>query len=216
MGSMFARNTFIALVLIGLAGSAQAAMLPPQELLITDCDAMGCEGSTLYLKVEGDPTGGFIVTYTINVENYTGDLSGFNQIGFKVIKDWTLGDTDTYLISGPIGSMTADWGEIFDDPINSDNSLCDSSSGDTDKVCMTGYTGGTSTADFIAGGEYTWVFHIADGTLMDVSEWHLGAQYASSQFRHRGHIISAVVPEPTAALLFGLGAFVVARAARRH
>jgi hypothetical protein len=214
MGAKFARNTFIALALIGLAGSAQAALMS-EEVMISDCDAMGCEGSTLYLKVEEDITGGFTVTYTINVEDYTGDRIGFNQVGFKVISGWTEGDQN-YIISAPVGSMTADWSDIFDDPINSDNSLCDSSSGDTDKVCTFGFVGGTDTADFIAGGEYTWVIYIAEGTMMDVNEWHLGAQYANSQWRHPGHIISAQVPEPTAALLFGLGAFVVTRAARRH
>jgi hypothetical protein len=60
------------------------------------------------------------------------------------------------------------------------------------------------------------VFRIEDGTLMDTSEWHLGAQFANSRMRHNGHIISAQIPEPTAALLFGLGVIVVTRATRRR
>jgi len=218
MVSTFARNTIIALALIGLTGSAQAALLAPVEVLIDNCDAMGCEGSTLELTVLEDSTGGFTVTYTIYVEDYTGDLTGFNQVGFKVIKDWTLGAEDTRILSGPVGSYTSGWDVIYDDPITSSvNGPCETSlDGNTDKVCATGFAGEMTTEAFKAVGSYTWVFYIADGTLMDKEDWHLGAQYASSQYRMRGHIISAVVPEPTAALLFGLGAFVVARATRRH
>jgi len=51
---------------------------------------------------------------------------------------------------------------------------------------------------------------------MDVGEWHLGAQYAGGPWRSSGHIISAQVPEPTAAMLFGLGAILVTRRVRRR
>ena len=104
---------------------------------------------------------------------------------------------------------------VYDDPIAS-NSLCDKSNGNTDKVCIFGYVNVTG------GGDYTWTLRIGDGTLItDTSEWHLGAQYADGQYRSAGHIISAEggtppVPEPTAALLFGLGALLVTRSVRRR
>ncbi len=200
-----ARFALTALALIGFAGSAQALPLQYAELTLNDCDAMGCEGSTLFLSVQEEADGSWLVTYTINTDNYTGDRIGFNQIGYKVIKDWTSGT----VLTSPVGSYT-DWNPIFDDPIAS-QSLCDTSSGDTDKVCIHGFV------NITAGGDYTWTFRIDDGTLItDTSEWHLGAQYANGHYRAKGKIISAVVPEPTAAVLFGLGAILVTRRVRRR
>jgi len=200
---------FAALALVGFAGSAQALQFA--ELTLNDCDAMGCEGSTLYLSVQEEAGGSWLVTYTINTDGYTGDRLGFNQIGFKAISGWTSGT----VLSSPVGSMT-DWNPIFDDPIAS-NSLCDTSNGDTDKVCIHGFV------DITAGGDYTWTFRIDDGTLItDTSQWHLGAQYANGHYRARGQILSAeggggpTVPEPAAAVLFGLGALLVTRSARRR
>jgi hypothetical protein len=78
------------------------------------------------------------------------------------------------------------------------------------------------TLDGLDGGidgltyDYTWTFLIEGGTLMDTDEWHLGAQYANGPNRSQGQIISAQVPEPTAAVLFGLGAILVTRRARRR
>ena len=70
---------FAALALVGFAGSAQALQFA--ELTLNDCDAMGCEGSTLYLSVQEEAGGSWLVTYTINTDGYTGDRLGFNQIG---------------------------------------------------------------------------------------------------------------------------------------
>jgi hypothetical protein len=211
MISHLAQFAVTALVLVGFAGSAQA--LAFAETTLNNCDAFGCEGSTLYLSVQEEVGGSFLVTYTINTTNYTGDRVGFNQIGFKAIDGWTTGTVLTY----PAGSLT-NWNPIYDDPIAS-NSLCDTSKGDTDKVCITGFV------DITAGGDYTWTFRIDDGTLItDTAEWHLGAQYTplSEAGRARGKIISAngsgspPMPEPTAALLFGLGAVLVLRSAQRR
>jgi hypothetical protein len=202
-------------LLVGFASSAQAALLA--ELSLNDCDAMGCEGSTLYLAVEDAVdygyTEGFVITYTIDTTNYTGDRDGFNQVGFKVIKDWDVtGNND--VLSAP-GDPTGDsWDPVYDDPINSgspNSEVCQTSAGDnTSKVCLNGFV------NITAGGTYTWVIYLEEGTLMDVSEWHLGAQYANNRYRSVGKIISAQVPEPTAAVLFGLGAILVTRSARRR
>jgi len=209
MMSRFTGWMFAALLLVGFAGSAQALQFA--ELTLDNCDSMGCAGSTLYLSVQEEAGGSWLVTYTINTDGYTGDKLGFNQIGFKAISGWTSGT----VLSSPIGSVT-DWNPIYDDPIAS-NSLCDTSSGDTDKVCVHGFV------DITAGGDYTWTFRIDDGTLItDTSQWHLGAQYANGHYRARGNIISAEggggpsVPEPAAAMLFGLGALLVTRSARRR
>jgi hypothetical protein len=208
MISQLTRFSLTALALIGFAGSAQA--LQYAEFYTDDCDASGCEGATLFLSVQEEAGGSWLVTYTINTDNYTGDRNGFNQIGFKAISGWTTGT----VLSAPAGSLT-NWNPVYDDPIAS-NSLCDTSSGDTDKVCVFGFV------DITAGGDYTWTFRIDDGTLIE-DEWHLGAQYAYQSGRARGKIIShdgspsdtPTVPEPTAALLFGLGALLVGRRSAR-
>jgi hypothetical protein len=208
MISLLTRFSMVALALIGFAGSAQALQFA--DLTLNDCDSMECEGSTLYLSVQEEAGGSWLVTYTINTDNYTGSLAGFNQIGFKAVSGWTTGT----VLTSPIGSVT-DWNPVFESPINS-NSLCENTGGNTDKVCVAGFV------DVTGGGDYTWTFRLEGGTLItDTDEWRLGAQYANGRFRSRGHIISAYtggqpVPEPTAAVLFGLGALLVTRSVRRR
>jgi hypothetical protein len=224
MISHLARFTFSMLALVGFAGSAQAA-LQFAELTLDDCDLMGCEGSTLHLSVQEEASGSWLVKYTINTENYTGSLAGFNQIGFKAIDGWTSGT----VLSSPVGSAT-DWNPVIESPIAS-NSLCEKTNGDTDKVCVAGFV---NIQNALPDGtyDYTWTFNIEGGTLItDTSEWHLGGQYANGMYRTgpdgllrsgtAGHIISAEggtppVPEPTAALLFGLGALLVTRSVRHR
>ena len=208
MISHLARFAFTTLALVGFGGSAQALQFA--ELTLDDCDLMGCEGSTLYLSVQEEAGGSFFVTYTINTDGYTGSKAGFNQIGFKAIGGWTSGS----VLSSPVGSVT-DWNPVFESPIAS-NSLCDKTNGNTDKVCVAGFV------NIQGGGDQTWTFRIDDGTLItDTSEWHLGAQYADGRFRSAGSLLSAEggtppVPEPTAALLFGLGALLVTRSVRHR
>ncbi len=209
MISRLARYAFTALALVAFAGSAQALQFA--ELTVDDCDAFGCEGSTLYLSVQEEVGGSWLVTYTINTDNYTGDRLGFNQVGFKAIGGWTTGT----VLSSPVGSVTS-WNPVYAAPINS-NSLCGNTNGQTDKVCITGYI------DITSGGDYTWTFRIDDGTLItDTSEWHLGGQYANGNYRTAGKLILAeggsapTTPEPTAAVLFGLGAILVTRSLRRQ
>ncbi|MBW2694229.1 MAG: hypothetical protein JRE57_16635 [Deltaproteobacteria bacterium] len=207
MVSNLGRLVMVVSLVAGFAGASQAALLQYAELTLNDCDAMGCEGSTLFLSVQEEAGGSFLVTYTINTDNYTGDRLGFNQIGFKAIKDWTSGT----VLSSPT-DPTQTWNPIFESPIAS-NSLCEKTSGNTDKICIHGFV------DVTSGGDYTWTFRIDDGTLMDTSEWHLGAQYADGHYRTAGKIISAnapPIPEPTAALLFGMGALLVVRSARHN
>lgn len=213
MVSKITRIICLAFLLAGFAGSASA--LQYAELTLNDCDLMGCEGSTLFLSVQED-NGGWIVTYTINTDNYTGSLDGFNQIGFKAIADWTSGSlvsvpTGSYAINEP-GYGPDPWEPVFEAPINS-GSLCENINGNTSKVCIAGFV------DISGGGDYTWVFRLEGGTLLDVEDWHLGAQYAGGPWRSNGHIISAEaapIPEPTAAVLFGLGAILVTRRLRRR
>ena len=94
-----ARFTFSMLALVGFAGSAQALQFA--KLTLDDCDSMGCDGSTLYPSVQEEAGGSFFVTYTINTDGYTGRKAGFNQIGFKVIQGWDVGEITSF----PEGSI---------------------------------------------------------------------------------------------------------------
>lgn len=208
MAARISRIAMVAFVLVGFAGSAQALQMA--ELYLNDCDAWGCEGSTLKLTIQEEAGGSWLVTYTIDTTNYTGDRLGFNQVGFKAIKGWT----DGVVLSSPAGSMT-DWNPVIESPIAS-NSLCEKTMGNTDMVCIQGFVDATTTP-----GEYTWVFRINGGTLItDTDQWHLGAQYANGYWRAQGKIISAgaavPIPEPVGAVLFGLGAILVTRRVRRR
>jgi hypothetical protein len=203
--------------MVGFAGSAQAALLG--ELDLDDCAT--CEGADLYIKVEDGATygytSGFVITYEITITaDYYGTKDGMNQVGFKVIQDWDVtGDND--VLSSPTDPIDT-WDPVFDDPINvgsPNQEVCQTNSSDTTGwVCLNGYV------DITTPGTYAWVVYLEEGTLMDVEDWGLGGQYANSRWRSLGNIISETgaepVPEPTAALLFGLGAILVTRSVRRR
>ncbi len=201
--------TLTALALAGFAGSAQAALIAETFGACEPGD--GCDGSTLFLSIDDDGgSGNWIVTYTVNTDGYDDGKAGINQIGFKAIQGW---DTSlSYVLSSPTDPLD-DWNPIIESSTNSSiDGPCDPSVGNkNDKVCVSGFV------DITGDGEYTWTFYIVGGTVMDdTSEWHLGGQYADGGGRATGKIWSTdgggtPVPEPTAALLFGLGAILVAR-----
>ena len=211
MISHLARFALTALALVGFASSAQAALVA--STFLDNCDLDGCDGSTLLLTVDDDGgSGNWNITYTVNVDGYSDLKDGINQVGFKAISGW---DPLLSTVTGPTGSGTWSLNEASTN--SSVNGPCDPNVGDaTDKVCSSGFV--NTTAD----GEYTWTFYIVGGTLIEpTSEWHLGGQYADSGGRAPGQIWSTAgsgtpVPEPTAAVLFGLGAILVARRAPRR
>jgi hypothetical protein len=214
MISHLTRFSLTALALAGFAGSAQAALVASTYGACAPGD--GCDGSTIFLSIDDDDgSGNWNVTLTINVDSYSDAKSGFNQVGFKAIQGWD--STASYVISSPTDPID-DWNPIVEASINSSiNGPCDPNVGNSnDQVCASGFV------DITGNGEYTWTFYIVGGTLMtDTADWHLGAQYADGGGRSAGSILSTdgggtpPIPEPTAALLFGLGAILVARRAQR-
>jgi hypothetical protein len=199
------RFLFTALAVVGFASYAQAA-----SVSLDNCDAYNCEGSTLFLEVT-EVSGGFDVVYTIDTTGYTGDRLGMNQVGFKAIQGWTSGSVTL----APAGSINGSWDEVIEDSISA-NSLC-STPDNSDFVCTYGFVNTTEDPPGTdIRGKYTWNFHIVGGTLMDTSDWTLKGQYADGGVRTPGKVISVPVPEPTAALLFGLGAILVTRRAQRR
>ena len=214
MVSRFIRIVLTALAVAGFASSAQATTFDYEfELSAADCDAMdwGCDGSSLFLGVR-EVSGGWEITYTVDTngpDGYNDDRDGINQVGFKAISGW---DVDFSTVIGPDEDLS--WSLVEATTNSSTNSPCDPEVGDpTDKVCSNGFV------DITDDGTYTWEYFLAGGTLIDTEDWHLGGQYADGGGRSRGQIWSTEggppVPEPTAAVLFGLGAILVARRTQR-
>lgn len=190
------RHAVLSTALIALAGTAQAV-----SITIDDCDAQGCEGTSLFLSVQDNMDGTFTVIQSIDSTGFSEVRLGMNQVGFKAIKDWTSAD----LVSAP----TAGWLDPATEAAVSANALC--ANGTTsDKVCTYGFV------DITTDGVYTWEYLITGGTLLDKSEWHWGGQFADDAGATSGKLISAGIPEPSAALLFGVGALVVSQRTRRR
>jgi hypothetical protein len=187
-----------AILALAFASSAQGVSF---FLSLDDCDADGCQGTTLFMQVD-DLGGSFDITLKINADDYTGDRLGINQVGFGAIQGWT----SVSLVSAP----TAGWADPVA-AVTSSNSLCEVG-GSSDKICTHGFV------DITGGGDYSWAFNVVGGTLKQ-DEWHIGGQFANSAGPARGQIISSsgipVIPEPSAALVFGIGALIVAAGARR-
>jgi hypothetical protein len=167
----------------------------------TSCSS--CDGSEVTLEIV-DNGGTFDVTLSLDSTNYDESREGIAQVGFGGIRNWT----SVALIDSPAGSAIA-WSDPVESNISS-SGLC-SVGGSTDKVCTSGFT------DLQTDQVYVWKFVVTGGILQDVSEWHIGGQYAdlqdllddNAQTPH-GKVMSesgsvSPVPEPSAPLIFGLG-----------
>ncbi len=183
-----------------LTGSAAPAL----TLDLDDCDAFGCEGSSVFLTVTDAGSGDWNVTLGLDSTGYSGDLDGVVQAGFKAIQ----GASDVTLVSFSDGS----WADAKFAGINS-NGLC-SGPGEPGFGCTSGY------ANILSDDVYTWDFFVEGGTLLAISDWTIKFQYCDQGDETcRGHIISApgsAVPEPSAALVFAAGLLAAAPYLRRR
>lgn len=192
----------LGLALVGLAGSARALSFD----LAPGCGS--CDGITGSLDIT-DNGGSFSVTLTLNSDGYSGGLGGFNQVGFGAIQGWS----SVSLVSSPVSTTTA-WSNPVE-AVTAANDLCTKGTS-SDKVCTHGF------ADITGGGDHVWEFTVTGGTLKlgPDAEWHIGAQFANAAGPAAGKIISEegspgpAIPEPSAALVFGVGALLVARMRR--
>jgi len=194
-------SLLLGLALLASAGSARALSFE----LAPGCSS--CEGVTGSLDIT-DNGGSFSVTLTLDSSGYTGDRNGFNQVGFGAIKDWSSVSLDF----SPVATTSA-WSAPVEANTSS-NGLCTTGTS-SDKVCTAGFS------DFGGSDVHVWKFTVTGGTLKS-DEWHIGAQFANAAGPARGKIISeegapgSPIPEPSAAMIFGLCAMVVARSARRR
>jgi hypothetical protein len=196
------------LFVFALASSAQA-------LTVGGPTCGSCDGSEITLEIVDNLDSTYSVTLTLDSTDYDESRDGIAQIGFGGIQDWT----SVALDSSPSGSAIA-WSAPVEANINS-GSLCGNGS-TTDKICTWGFT------DITADDEYVWEFTVTGGTLKDESLWHIGGQYADlsdltddNPKTPNGKVISedapgGVVPEPSAALVFGLGTLIAGSHLRRR
>jgi hypothetical protein len=194
------RSLVAALVFASVAVGADALTIE----LPTDCES--CQGLTGSLEIL-DLGGSFSVTLTLNSDSYTGARDGINQVGFGGITGWS----DVSLLSSPVSSTTA-WSAPVE-AVTSSNSLCTVGTS-SDKVCTSGFVAITG------GGDFVWEFAVEGGTL-DAGAWHIGAQFSDLAGPARGQILSeggssAPIPEPVAALIFGVCLLAVSRSGRRR
>ncbi len=104
-------------------------------------------------------------------------------------------------------------------PVNSDGSPCTSNGGsNTDKICIYAKSNLLSAK---SGRVYKFEFLVTGGSVLSEDEWHFGGQWGNTS-PAKGQIISGsnggtpAVPEPSAALLFAVGAVTVGRSLRRR
>jgi len=192
---------------------AAASHATSLTLSAADCDALsgGCRGADLKLDVADQGDGSFLVTYTIHTPVAGTGFAGMNQVGFLAIKDWS----SVTLTEAPNG--VANWTDPIEAVVHS-NALCEVSNGDPDKICTAGKN---NFLNMGGGSDFVWKFKVVGGTVLGTDEWHFSGQWANGLGTARGNIISvgapatAAVPEPTAALLFGVGTLAVGQTLRR-
>jgi hypothetical protein len=200
------RLASLATVLALLASVPAAATL----VVLDDCDASGCQGSSVSLEASQTSPGIYHVTLTLDSTGFDESRDGVNQAGFKAVE----GFTSVSLLSAP----TAGWSVPISAPINSNCDVCGTSPSPSDQICTAGFV------DITANDQYTWEFEVVGGSLLPTSDWHIGFQYANGPGPARGKIVSAQgtavvpVPEPSAALAFavGLGVVGLRLGRRRH
>lgn len=202
-------STSIKLGLSFLFCLAWAAAAQATSLTLDNCPG-GCEGADLTLDVTNQGNGTFKVLYSFDTTGYEDSIAtSLVQVGFKVIKDYT----SATLVSAPNG--TTNWSSPLEAPVTSNGSPCSVGGNGTDKVCIYAKN---NLLDVTTDGVYTFEFLVVGGTEMDTSEWHFGGQWGD-RLVSRGKIISdgaPAIPEPSAALLFGVGAVTVGRSLRRR
>jgi len=207
----FATQTLLLMLFLLMGASASATTT---GLILENCDAFGCEGSSVSLTVEELDGGNFNVILSIDTTSYDGPEPGIVQAGFKAIE----GADDVTLVSFDDGSWSD--ANTYFAGINSSGSCAGGP--DPDFVCSSGYT--NIDKNFQGDGIYTWTYYVEGGTLLD--EFTIKFQYghvldpSNPKDKNSGHLISAPgnsvpVPEPSAALVFAGALLIVAPKLRR-
>jgi hypothetical protein len=199
-----------------VANAAQAVSI---TILPDNCDS--CAGLTLGLEANqmGDDVEVFLSYSAPDLWSGDPDWASYTvitQAGFKAAKFFDSSDIILHSIKvdGVDISSTAfaEWdSKVTEANNNSSDPFCTKGTS-SDKVCTYAKTDGGSI-DLAGGGELVFEFWIEDATLMtDRLDLHIGGQLCDDRADPttcEGHIISESVPEPSAALLFGIGSLLV-------
>lgn len=201
--------SWVALALALAASSAQAL-----SLTVGGASCVSCDGAEITLEIV-ETAVGWDVSFILDSTGYDESRDGIAQVGFGAIKGWT----SVSLVSAPTSSVA--WSSPIQGNVDS-SSLCEATRGNSGKICTSGFT------DIRADAQYIWRFEVTGGRLNpDPDAWHIGGQYANasdlgaaSAGAPNGRVISEEggenpVPEPTAAVVFGVGAVVFGRRLRR-
>ena len=196
MFTLFARlrSTAVAFAVFGLitAGFAGAS-----SALTIDCATAGCIGGRYTLDVTETAPNLFLATYTIDTTGaYSVSATSLVDINIKVANEYL----NPVVVSGPAGALLGG-------PLNGRG--CSGTNGSF--LCV------DLSANLARGSVYTWQIQFGATSLLD--EWHVGARYTSPNHRN-GWVISESgpanpIPEPSAALVFGLGMLVAGGLTRR-
>jgi len=181
----------ISFAVLLFAGATNAATI--------DCSTVGCIGGIYTLDIASAGGSSYLATYTIDTTgSYDVAATMLNDIEFKVANDYS----NVSVLSGPTGI-------VQDGPLGGHGCV-----GSNDSfICI------NVSPDLALGHVYTWEVAFDSSQILTETDWHLGARYSSG--RHgNGWIISEspspAVPEPTAALLFGVGMLTVGVATQRR
>lgn len=210
----------LTLAFLMLAGAAQADSI---TIGPDNCDS--CAGLTLGLEINqvGDDVEIFLSysapdgwTGDEEWENYTSVIKG----GFGGVKGWGAEDITLHSITidGDDYAYFDQWSSGTEANTNSNGEAC-SKGTTTDKGCVYSFSGDGSI-DLEGGGTAVFAFWIEDATVMDdLHDWKIGGQICDNRddpSTCKGHIISESIPEPTAALCFGVGLAAFAAFRRRQ
>jgi len=182
----------------GLVGGSVLAARPATALTI-DCSSAGCLGGVYTLDVAETASNQYIATYTIDTTGaFSVGATSLVDINIRVANDFS----HVTLLSGPGASVST--GPLAGNGCNS-------------RGTSAGFFCGDLSSDLAVGGVYTWRIQFRADRLLD--EWHVGARYASPTHR-RGWVISESgrsnpIPEPSAALVFGMGLLVAGSTVKR-
>ncbi len=208
------------LALLSLAAILALASLPSApnsasaDPIGPDCGS--CQGSLYELLYDPTPvattptTQTFRITLNVDSSGYTGGGSGIDTVAVKISNALVSG----VLQSAPSG--VPNWDDFVNQGLNANG--C--SPGGNGSACAQVIPGGTVPA---VGGSLTWVWdlEVETGKLFtDPLEADVKVRYVDGDRIKVGDLVSEkitlqVIPEPSTAILFGLGLLGLAAASRR-
>jgi len=205
-----------AAALVIVLGAFQAGAVPfpftVTDWTSTSCDDQGCEGAQISLKVEDLGAGRFRVTQGLNLSLYNpgaeAPMSLVQAVGFKAVTNVT----NVLSFSAPAGAGS------WDMPLIRSNTTGQGCRGNGNgKICAAENTGGVAFSNLPTDGDgwSYWTYIVEGSGVLSEEDQHYGLDYGPGNGRLISASPGAKIPEPSAALVFGLGALVVGRATRR-